>query len=160
MKLLHKEGNSKDINTTTLRPITEFKRLEDEDFLPIPSAIDVSTTKDYSSDPEIDDEDIDFEVASIFSRATIDSGTYTSSISLLVKGAEDGFLAILIEDDILMPMYKTVAVKLKLEQFKRNFARLLSMYANGLQKGAVDSLQKAAIGLVRSRRKAIANAIR
>jgi hypothetical protein len=85
--------------------------------------------------------------------ATTYSDTYASSVSILVQEAEEQFVALLADDEILIPIYKTAAVKLEPQRFERNFARILKSYADDLYKEATDDLQKAAIHLVRSRRK-------
>ena len=111
---------------------------------------------------DISDEDSELgsDATSIFSMATQDSGTYASSASILVQAAEEQFVAMLAEDLVLIPLYETAAIRLKPERFERNFARLLKLYAEDLRKEATDSLQKAAVQLVRSRRKPTAASIR
>jgi hypothetical protein len=78
----------------------------------------------------------------------------------MVQEAQEQFVAMLADDDVLIPMYRTAAVKLKPERFERNFASLLESYADDLSKEATNNLQKAAVHLIRSRRKHAAKAIR
>jgi hypothetical protein len=131
-----------------------------EETLVTSSSADGSAANGYDSDQE-KDQQMDSDVSSLFSNATIDSSISALSVPLLVvQGAEEELVTVLAEDEILKPLYELAATKIKPERFERNFARLLKMYAGDLRERAFNDLQKSAVGLVRSRRRYTAKSIR
>jgi hypothetical protein len=82
---------------------------------------------------------------------SLTSGSTLSDTSGMVQTAAKQFSEILMEDDIMQPLFPFVIQKAGPEWFQRNFLRLLKSYAVGLRDEASSSIQVDAARLIRSR---------
>lgn len=132
----YQDESSKNINTTIVPQKIQIVMGEER----LVKIVSSSAANRYDSDAE-KDEEMNSEASSIFSKETTGTGTYASSVpESVVYGAEDELVTMLMEDEILEPLYKIAAAKLSPERFEGNFARLLKIYAHDRREGASDSL--------------------
>lgn len=92
------------------------------------------------------------ETASIMSieAPSLVSATTLPSAAPAEDAAQE-FAVLLFHDEVLHPLLFEASRKVEIERLKRNFAKLLYIYAGDLREEAAEVLEKAAVELVRNR---------
>ena len=84
------------------------------------------------------------EAPSLMSDTTLPS-------SVPAEDAAEEFAVLLFHDEIMQPLIIEASKKVEIKRLKRNFAKLLIIYADDLREEATQVLKKAAVELVRKR---------
>ena len=103
------------------------------------------------------------DTSSSFSVPSMFSGTTLSSLSSTygkINVATEELVALLHNHNGLRPLFDTALQLFKPTKFERHFTKLLKIYALELRQEAANELEKAAVRLVYSQRKFVANCIR
>ena len=124
----------------------------------------------YSEDEPVDDEPTsistlalvidDSDVASIRSIGPFSGSAASTLVNPAILAAADEFVDLLLQDEILSPLFPVAFGRITAAKLERNLGRLVKQYALDLKAEASDALEREAFHLVRSRARYIAGRIR
>jgi tetratricopeptide (TPR) repeat protein len=102
----------------------------------------------------------DSDVASIRSIGSFSGSDASTLANPAILAAADEFVDLLLQDEILSPLFPVAFGRISAAKLERNLGRLLKQYALDLKAEASDALEGEAIRLVQSRARYIAGRIR
>lgn len=102
----------------------------------------------------------DSDVASIRSIGPFSGSAASTLVNPAILAAADEFVDLLLQDEILSPLFPVAFGRISAAKLERNLRRLLKQYALDLEAEANDTLEGEAIRLVQGRARYIASRIR